>query len=169
MTAPAATTIRHVTLNTGHVHRSTVAEVDAAVFRTVGPLLVHTDGRQQRLPEPFQRWRFSATAQDDALMGTLWAQHNGSGVPVLTFAVAGDAHSAALAWPVVTAHAEQFSIRVHATRAASPWLATVLLPTLGVLPETLAREGMTWAADFQRCVAWSWLQKRGMVEPAHPP
>lgn len=157
-------TLRHVTANTGHVRRSPRSEVDPAVFRTVGPLLTHTDGRHQALPAPLSAWRLSATSQDDALIATLWVRHSGSDVPALTFAVAGDAAAAGLAWSALADHAAQMRVENRAERPATPWVVTVLLPTLGTLPEAMVRDGMAWAADFQRCVAWAWLLRRGQVD-----
>jgi len=155
-------TLRHVTLNSGHVARTKHGDVAAHVYAVVGPLLAHTDGRHQDLPAPFQRWRINATSHGDALMATLW--HKPTGAPVLSFGVAGDAVSAADVWPQLEAHAQQMGTPIHATRPATPWIAVVLLPSAGAVPEQDLRGAMGWAGDFERCVAWSWLMRRGLVD-----
>lgn len=151
--------ISHVTLNTGHVSRTKYTDVNPTVFSAVAPLLIHADGRHQRVPGPF-RQRVNLTAQDDALMASLWGR---AGNPILTFGVAPDAVAGGVAWSALKDHAARMHVSVHAERAPTPWLATVLLPTMAVNPEE-ASEVMGWAADFQRCVAFAWLARRGLLD-----
>lgn len=155
------TTLRHLTLNTGHVRRSLRGEVDPAVYRVVGPLLDAVDGRHQRMPDGFTAWDVSFTAVDDALLATLW--HRDTGAPALTFGVAATRDASSVVWEQLVAHAAQLGVRVVGERPAAPWLGVVLLPTLGAMPRGAVENVMAWAGDFERCVGWSWLARRGVV------
>jgi hypothetical protein len=49
---------------------------------------------------------------------------------------------------------------VAAERPSSPWIGALVLPTVGLHADWQA--AMEWAGDFERCVAWCWMDARGL-------
>lgn len=142
------TYLTHLTLNTGHVRRSWLSEVDPAAIDHTRDLLtdaIANGGVQMPVPgywldaEPFgSRRAMMATVRND-------------GAPLMVMGVAARAAGALWERLTQTQQAARTSQRVH-EQPPAPWCAALLLPALAGDPAT------KWLGDFERCAAWAWMQ-----------
>lgn len=144
--------ISHVTLTTGDLARTSrddvAPEVTSLLAEWLAPIV--NSGLRHPLPVP-ELAHFSAQAavQDGSLLVTVYA---GPTVPLVTFGVARRSRHGPALWALLTA---AFETRAGLVMPASPWVAVALHPALSagaVAPD--------WLGDFERCIAWAWLNAR---------
>jgi hypothetical protein len=130
--------MHHVTLTTGHTRVSPRGEVADQVLAACEPLLA--PGRH-RIPGVMGGYELVVPVCQHGWAGTVY---QGS-VPVATIGVADDEASASEIWPAL--------VKMHGGGAPAqpplPWCAVVLH---AVAP------AYEWLGDFERCLAWAWLE-----------
>ena len=150
----------HVSLDTGHVHRSRREEAgDDAVERVANILeaALAQPGEWRGFDAPGSGVSLRATAQGAALLTTVAATADGP-MPLVTFGVARNGRSAAALWPrLLAARGPTSAPRIE--RPQAPWLAVVTHPAL-----VLRVDAVTWLGDLERLVAWAWVERR-IAEP----
>lgn len=131
------TTIAHLTLATGHMRASPRSEVGDDAIRALAPLM-----RGGRHPVPgFPDHEAKVTTHEGALMATVFRGE----IPLVTFAVATDAASLASIVRLLEV----------TERLTIPACVVQLLPTAHLDPDA-----MHWLGDFERCLAWAWVERR---------
>ncbi len=158
---PPHKTLIHYTLNTGDTRdspRSEVAdEVISAMAGTLGP-----GEFELPIPDPHNTYFCRLDVADRAFVATVYCETQGKPGrrPLVTFGVADNAKDAGQLWPVLQQHYHTVTdlpgIRSADFASARqpdglPWCASVvIMPTLD---ESL------WLGDFERCLAWAWLEQ----------
>lgn len=146
MGAPMTLYINHITLDTGDNRRSPRDEVPDAVIATLKP---HIDAalRGGSAPIPGSDDTLKATATGAFLVATVLIE---GAAPAVTFGVAPRSRGAAKLWEMLhLGHETETEI---GQPPPAPWCAVRIEDT------TLA--SAPWLADYERCIAWTWLAMR---------
>lgn len=154
--------LHHVTLNTGHVARTSRADVGEAAIARLVPWLERALALGEALPLPVPELsHFAACARvdDGALVVTVYAPSGphvagkpaDATMPVIVFAVGRRSRSGRRVWDALA----ELSGMTAADVPPSPWIAVQLLPTLAA-----HADASRWLGDFERCAAWAWLTRR---------
>lgn len=144
--------LNHITLSTGHIRRSPRAEVSNGVIQALSPWLqqgLAHDGPYP-LPGPLGKEGYQAglSVEHGALLCTLSVDPAN---PLVTFGVATRSRQSGELWAMMCA---QFGSADALTAPGTPWCAVALHPAFVTHPEIAE-----WAGDFERCIAWTWIEK----------
>jgi hypothetical protein len=145
----------HYTLNTGHNRVSPRSEIFEGVLPRMAPLLavgVHGLGE---LDEVFADYRLVVPHAETGYFAMLYFADR----PLLSLAVAATAEDEAIVWPALEGLylkvTEAPGLRTAGFQAphrppSLPWVAVALVDPLNVPP---------WAEDFERCLAWAFVER----------
>lgn len=169
------TYIHHVTLNTGHSHRSPRSDAGDEPLAVLVNYLDQVVKRGGRHPMPIRalaHYSCMASVEDGGLLVTVYApsgphingEHalGGSGHPVITLGVAQRSRQGRDLWGRMVA---QFGAAPGLEKPAEPWCAVALHPA----HDAYFWETEGWLADFERCVAWAWITRHAALRPADDP
>lgn len=165
--------IHHVTLDTGHSRRSYHDEVaDEALAALHDGLSCALRREPENIIVPGQLdYTYSATREGKCMIATIWRSLSRmtaarrremhltpeDRVPVVTFGVAAKSLCGAGLWRLL--HDGQ---RPYATDGKpcppEPWLAARMDIGAALVAQDDPSE-MLWMADFERCLAWTWLSR----------
>lgn len=135
--------IFHVTLQTGQWSRSYRQDVSDTTIATLRPL-VGADGDHE-IPGVSAR-KLRVTRSGRLLLATILAQTS-----ICTLAIADRSVGAGKLWEMI--HEGTRTATDPARPPAAPWCAARLEPGLVSCPQDVA-----WLTDFQRCLAWTFLE-----------
>ena len=146
------TYLNHITLSTGHTRSSPSTEVSQDTIKALRPWLdaciKHID--DYPLPGPLgarDGFVMSASIKDGALLC-----HVGQSVPLVSFGIAARSRQSGELWAWMCA---QYGSADALQAPAAPWCAVALRPGY------FEQHGMSaWIGDFERCVAWTWLERK---------
>ena len=143
----------HYTLNTGHSRNSPRSEVADEVILALAPLL-----RSGEHDLPIEGYRAIITIDGGGLLASVF---NGPR-PCITMAVAPDDAAADAVWGTIEKLYLQIGdmpgfrtadFAAPQRPATTPWCAAfTAVPTA---------EEAYWIADFERCLAWAWIETKG--------
>ena len=158
--------IRHLTLNTGHSRDSLREEVgEEDIIATCHELIV--DCLASKLYEPIPAVRnpdcvLNASREGKCLVATVSALYTGERgenagelqrIPLCTIGVAESARSGTTLWRAL--HAGRADLATTRDQVpAAPWCAARLEPAISY---QLFHSAAHWLGDFERCLAWAWL------------
>lgn len=160
--------INHITMSTGHIARTSRADVADDTLALLVPWLqsVVASGKIVPLPvEPLSHFGAMATVQDGALLCTIFSPagphkagqpYTGESWPLVTLGVAQRSRHSNKLWPLMAA---KFGARVIAP--APPWCAVAVLAPLAAY-----QSASEWLGDFERCIAWAWITRNPILETA---
>jgi hypothetical protein len=160
--------LHHVTLTTGRERASLLDEVGDDAIRLLAPLLRSVvAGEEVEVPRVRPPCTLTGAAGGDCLILTVWGPPDGEQlVPLATVGIArGPAESDRL-WSLLHATAAGIATVTPGDQAPPlPWCGARLEVGLALYPEAAH-----WLADFERCAAWTWIE-RGTASPSalHPP
>lgn len=145
--------LNHVTLTTGHLARTSRAGVTDETIAALAPWLDQALDSEPPIPLPGplgSRDGFSATAYtaDGALVCTVY---DPASQPLVTFGVAHRSRHAPELWALLVA---QFGAVDGLKMPTAPWCAVAIHPAF-----VMQRGASAWIGDFERCVAWAWIEK----------
>lgn len=148
--------IHHITLATGHVARTSRADVTDDTITALRPWLqaaiAHID--DYPLPGPLgtrDQFRAQVTIQAGALVCTVFGTTPGAPlVPLVTFGVAARSRQSRDLWAMMLA---QFGAQCGIRAPEPPWCAVAIHAGFA-----LQHGASAWIGDFERCVAWTWLE-----------
>lgn len=143
--------LNHITLSTGHNRRSPRTEVGADVIAWLRPWLdrLLASGIPLPLPETsLAGYSASAHIEQGGLVITVFAGADA----LVTMAIAERSRQSAPLWAYMQAQHGPFAAGIEAPNA--PWLAAALRPGIG-----LHMDASDWLGDFERCIAWTWLER----------
>jgi hypothetical protein len=141
--------LHHITTTTGHSRRSPRSEVADDVLQVVRELLRRAlAGERPALPGP-PGYQLEASAEGDLLLATVF---RGRAVPLATIGVARSDRDALRLWGYLRERGDVAPDRPP----PAPWCAAVLQPALAV-----HRDAAAWLGDFERCLAWGWVEGDG--------
>jgi hypothetical protein len=150
-----ADSILHVTLNTGHARRSPRKEVSQMNVDAVALELARAlrdgeaDIRLGGLADQPPHYRLKASTAGGALVCTVLSPGE---APLVTFGVARKSLPAARLWELLTSQGDVATTAHRPER--TPWLAVRIEPSITGDPSAL-----TWLADYERLVAWAWMER----------
>ena len=147
--------LHHLTINTGHSRRSYRREVaDWAIAALHEPLAVARTEQEAEVPgQP--GYVFVAAEDGPQLIAHIYGPiSHGSRPLLITMGVARRSRGAENLWQLLWSGAEGPAVPLSAQPEA-PWCA-VRFGT-GLLTDPSAAE---WLGDFERCLAWTWLEKQ---------
>lgn len=143
------TYLAHLTLNTGHMRRSRLHEVEPGALDHTRELLANAiagDGNAD-MPIPGYRLHAEPFGSRRAALCTVYR----GAEPIATIGIA--------ARPAKALWGQLIALRHHLAPDApqldeppAPWCAVMLLPALRE-----AVDAMDWLGDFERCAAWAWV------------
>jgi hypothetical protein len=145
--------IFHVTLQTGQSNRSYRQDVSDATIAALRPL-VRADG-QYDIPKIEGR-KLWVTRTGRLILATIVAES-----PICTLAIADRSVGAEKLWQMI--HEKAKAVTDPARPPPAPWCAMRLEPGLAA-----CRDDATWLADFQRCLAWTFLESLPRGGPSQP-
>lgn len=153
-------TLSHVTLSSGHVRLSPRAEVGGDVVATLKPIIARAlQGSQVPIPG-YPGYTMRLDASGDCCVVTVFAQLRDTATPdpepVVTFGVASHPSCSDRLWRLLHSNFHLFRTDPRKPPAA-PWCAAMLHPAA----LALRHESPEWIADFERCLAWAWIEQRG--------
>lgn len=136
--------LTHLTLLTGHSRQSWRHEIDPAALAQCRALLDQAlRGGQVSLAPSLHGYSMKATSEGDAMLCTALADVHGKPAPLVTF---GASASAGVdLWRL---------LGQSGNPPPSPWCAVRVEPGLALAPEAAH-----WLGDFERCIAWAWLDR----------
>lgn len=155
--------INHITLATGHIARTSRADVAPAVTEALAAWLPATlnSGQLHALPVP-ELCHFAAQVlvQDGALVVTVSAPigphqpgqpHAGQTMPLVTFGVAQRSRHGAVLWGMMI---KAFGCKPGLQAPQTPFCAVAIHPGIAIY-----KGPVEWLGDFERCVAWAWITR----------
>jgi hypothetical protein len=152
--------ICHVTLNTGHERTSYRHEVSAEVIRVCGDLLdAALEQRGRRVPVPVPpdspKCSLSATAEGRCAIFTVWGPN---GESLVTFGVAPPSPCAKRLWQLLHQSGSFLEMKTSPARVpVDSWCAARVEVGFALYPP----QAGSWIGDFERCIAWAWLSRKG--------
>ncbi len=150
----AMKTMNHITMTTGQNRVSPRSEVQQDSMKMLTPWMLKAlaDGKPTPLPGPLGEKGFHAHLSVDA--GALFCTLFGSKtLPLLTFGVAIDEAQSNVLWGRMC---KEDGVGKKLTKPAAP-LCAVTLHT--GFTTCLDVDMWFWAGDFERCVAWAFIEK----------
>lgn len=140
----------HYTLNTGHTRVSPRSEVDDEIIEKMKPFL--TVGEHE-LPGELHQYVLEVENLPRHFGAVL--RHNGR--PIIAMAIAATPEAEEVAWPAFEWFYERLQksgrpgFEAKAVKPEStPWLAVIVLNLDACL--------LNWCADFERCLAYTYLE-----------
>ena len=141
-------TLTHLTITTGDSRPSPRSEVTDETLQVLRPLVERVAaGERVEVPWVEPRCVMTGAREGSALVVTVWGPPlvEGLEVPLVTFGVAPREDDAAGLWE---------ALQGTGARPAAPWCAVRIYPSVGLHPEAVG-----WLGDFERCVAWTWIER----------
>lgn len=155
--------LNHITINTGHIARTSRADVAPEVTKLLADWLPSTinSGKAHPLPAP-ELSHFSAQVfvQDGALVVTVSAPvgphtpgkpHAGMAMPLVTFGVAQRSRQGAPLWDML---GKAFGCKTGVKQPDAPFCAVAIHPSIAAYAGPVE-----WLGDFERCAAWAWIKR----------
>lgn len=147
------TAIRHITLTTGHVRDSLSDEVSLIVLVYCTQLIqdIINNNEHVDLSPNLPGYTINGAIAGNNLVATVWCDY----VPVVTIGVAAFPQEGRELWELM--HQDQsWPTRTRSDQWPSvPWCAAKLQPGLMLYPDA-----SPWLGDFERCLAWAFLNIR---------
>lgn len=143
--------LNHITLTSGHLARTSMADVTDETITALRPWLDRAIDSEPPVPLPGplgSRDGFSAAAYtaDGALVCTVYDPAN---QPLVTFGVAHRSRHAPELWALLVA---QFGAVAGIKMPSTPWCAVAIHPAFATQVGVGA-----WIGDFERSLAWIWI------------
>jgi hypothetical protein len=153
--------IEHVILDTGRARRLSRSAIEDEIIRVLDASFDRATTTGTREPIPgWVRFSFNVTTEAGAAIVKLWRE----ATPVVTFGVAADAASSPKLWRLL----HEGGVGKHATSPgrppATPWIGA----RMEIGAALTASDDLSWIADFERCLAWAFIDRRGRA-PSTPP
>lgn len=148
--------INHITISTGHIARTSRADVGDDVIDLLAPWLNKMINTGVVDPFPVDGMgNYSAKAYTHA-GGLFMTVYNGD-VPLVTFAVAKRSRQSKPVWDRLLKSFQHITdIKVPPV----PWCAVAVHGTSILVDQ----EALSWLGDFERCVAWTWIENTGFTQ-----
>lgn len=157
--------MNHITLTTGHNRKSPRSEVSQKTIDLIAPWLKEAIKSEKPISLPrkdLSNYTALVSESDDGLIVSVFGQskqiENGRPLPLVTFHVVRKEGSAAEMWK----HAQapyMLPIASGLKCPAVPFAAVSTWPT-----SFMFFDALVWLGDFERCVAWTWLEQQEIEE-----
>lgn len=148
--------IEHVTLTTGHTRRSWRHEIAPDILPALRPLIEAAREPEHCVPVPGIEPRLALRIEDTRRCALVTVQLYDDHVPILTMAIAAHSRCGQQLWELLHETARLPLATDIDQCPPEPWCAVRLEHGAALLP----REALMALGDFERCVAWAWMQMR---------
>jgi len=160
----ASTYVQHTTLITGHSSQIRQGDVSGEAVARIVPWLSALIESGQSLPLPvadLSEYSGHASVLDGALIVTIsgpppkeaTGMLASKAAPMVTVGVARKSRHAHL-WTLMTQSPPMPAVHRSVVKCPqAPWCAVAIWPTIDFYPEATS-----WLGDFERCIAWAWVQ-----------
>lgn len=161
--------LNHITMTTGHIARTSRADVAQAVTALLAEWLPTTinSGKAHSLPVvALSHFSAQVFVQDGALVVTVSAPaghhqpgkpHTGKAMPLVTFGVAQRSRQASPMWEMMV---KAFGCKSGLKPPDTPLCAVAIHPGIAIY-----KGPAKWLGDFERCVAWVWITRNPDLKP----
>jgi len=151
---PAGPSIRHLTLNSGHLRESPRSEVREEMIALLRPVVHQAlTAEPAAIPHTDPPCTLSGGTAEDGCALTIWGPPLGEQrIPIVTVGIALSARSSRQVWRALRDHAPLPLPEVAIP--LPPWLAVRIDPGLALYPQT-----QHWLGDMERCLAWVWMEE----------
>jgi len=155
--------INHITLSTGHIARTSRADVAPAVTKLLAEWLPSTinTGKAHAFPAPdLSHFCAQCFVQDGALVVTVSAPvgphqqgkpHAGQTMPLVTFGVAQRSRQGAPLWDML---GRAFGCKAGLKQPDTPYCAVAVHPSIAIYAGPVE-----WLGDLEQCIAWAWITR----------
>lgn len=147
-------TLTHVTINTGNTTTSVREDANAAQVAALSRWI--ESGLSSRDPQPVPgRPGYTAALlhADSALICTVYGEHDGSPVPIVTIGVALESQDALRLWGMLVESANHVPRKLKTPKA--PYSAAVVHDgSIAFL------SALKWTGDLELNLAWAWMGLR---------
>lgn len=145
--------LNHITLSTGHLARTSRADVTDDTIKALKPWLQSALDYADPYPLPGPLGARDGFVMSAGMQGGGLICHVGQvdAGPLVTFGVAARSRQAGELWAWLCA---QYGSAEALVAPSVPWCAVALHPAF------LQQHGAAaWVGDFERCIAWTWLER----------
>lgn len=143
--------VQHITLTTGHQRRSQRAEISReAMDACEAALRAALAG--ESAPIPHTDCSLRAERRGRGLLATVLCGET----PLVTLGIAAHSRGAEALWREL--HDGALVVTDERVVAEEPWCAARL--EIGVLS---VPDAVAWLGDFERCLAWTWIERRSRI------
>jgi hypothetical protein len=159
--------INHITLSTGHLARTSRADVADETLAVLAPWLNAGLREPTNMPLPvpsLSHYSAKITLGGGALLVTIMApggphtagrQYHGKVVPLATVGVAQRSRQTIDLWAMMVA---QYGAVPGLQQPGTPWCAVALHAGLAAYPNAVH-----WLGDLERCLAWAWITRNAQL------
>lgn len=147
--------LRHVTLTTGHVRDSDLAEISDEALVICRELIARATAGEvaESVPIPgADGYHLTGRAAGRCLVLTVW--HEAAHDPIATIGVAGHSRCGARLWRELHRWGQTPVVTDPERCPAEPWVAAVL--DIGIVEH---QDAVHWLGDFERCLGWAWISR----------
>lgn len=157
------TYIHHVTLDSAHVRRSPRSEVADDVVDLLAPLIQRAvTGEHATLPAPVGGYTLTGGVHGQCCALTVWGPDPVAGgrrgderVPLVTIGIAPHSRCGSVLWRSMHDDDARWLATSPDHVPPEPWCAVRIEPGAAAASETMA-----WLGDLERCLAWTWIERR---------
>lgn len=145
------TYIRHITLQTAHSRNIEKSEISAESIEFCTDLITSCllNPNEKVSIKNFDGYYFSAgNTGGKSLFGTVWYGE----LPLVTFVVAKKSRNAAKVWQELHRNVTLEAKTDVKDVPSVPFIAVSVQVTANLVPDA-----MSWLGDFERCIAWAWM------------
>lgn len=162
--------INHITLTTGHIARTSRADVADATLAVLVPWLLDVVAKPGHHPLPvpaLSHYSMQAIYYGAGFLATIYGPrgphtpgkpHAGDTIPLVTLGIAQRSRHGADLWALMV---DDFPVAEGAQRPSEPWCAVALHDGLAA-----HREAAMWLGDLERCIAWAWITRNPQLGEA---
>lgn len=149
--------LEHITLNTGRSRISYRSEVEDKVIDIMISMIDKLQDEDMiQIPDIEEVFTFSIRNQANTLVATVWfPKKSGDPRPISSFGVAdGCTEPGIKLWKNLHEMAVPNPIKMTRACPDGPWCAARLDIGTNMCPAA-----MEWMGNFERCLAWAWIEK----------
>lgn len=143
--------IRHITLTTGHSRDSYAGEVTPEAVEVCKDLIRQMVAVQRPRIPGFESFSVTGVRHGRCFVATVWS----GGEPIVTIGIATHSRCGAEVWQALHKSASLLCATSADQCPTEPWCAARLEPHSLFYPDVMA-----WVGDFERCMAWAWIDYR---------
>lgn len=147
--------LNHITLTTSHTRRSYRHEVSSETIAALQPMITEL-AQSGKATIPIDDGAYWLNGPDMGHACTVWTVWHRDNSPICTIGLATRSRCAGEIWRALHDMKMPEGDTVATDRGdvpASPWLAARLHIGASLHPDC-----QPWLSDFERCLAWSWIE-----------
>ncbi len=134
--------LSHITINTEHIEKSPRSAVSDEAITFCRELISNSQDKCIVIPH-FEDFKITSTVEENSLICSVF-EEDGELFPLVTFGVSKIDNE--VFWKKLCKDANKII-----PQQSAPWCAVIIHPTLSL-------KSSSWLGDFERCMAWAWIE-----------